>query len=188
MQLAKNVFGARRVVSTVSAAKMGILEERLGDGVVDTVVDYQGGARDVVRRVGRGSVDFMYDNTGMTASLGGLGMMREGGVVVSVTTVPSGGMTREARPEVGAWLVLLLDVVDWFLRVWTWWEGVDYSPLLTVPAGKDLEMLARWVDEGRIRPVVGRQVVLSDVEGVRRGCQEVLDGKGGVGKFVINID
>ncbi|TVY36950.1 2-methylene-furan-3-one reductase [Lachnellula occidentalis] len=186
VQMAKKVFGAGKVVTTVSRRKMGRVEELLGDGVVDVVVDYEGGAGYVVERVGRGTVDFMYDNTGMT--LGGLGMMKRGGVIVSVTTVPSGAMMKEARPEAGGWLVILLDLVDWFYRMWMRRAGVDYSALLTEPTGSDLERLARWVDEGKIKPIVGRQVMLSDVEGVRQGCQAVLDGKGGIGKFVINID
>ncbi len=45
-----------------------------------------------------------------------------------------------------------------------------------------------WVDEGRLKPVVGQRAKLSDIDGVRSGCQQILEGKGGVGKFVIEID
>jgi hypothetical protein len=78
--------------------------------------------------------------------------------------------------------------VDWCYKTWTKRSGVDYSPLLVEQTTADLERLARWVDEGNIKPIIGRQVRLSDVEGVRKGCQEVLDGKGGIGKFDINMD
>jgi hypothetical protein len=44
------------------------------------------------------------------------------------------------------------------------------------------------VDEGKIRTIIRRQVKLSNIEGVRQGCQEVLGGKEGIGKFIINID
>jgi hypothetical protein len=39
-----------------------------------------------------------------------------------------------------------------------------------------------------LKPIVGSVVKLSDIEGVRKGCQQLLDGKGGVGKFVVEID
>jgi hypothetical protein len=48
--------------------------------------------------------------------------------------------------------------------------------------------LAQWVDEGKVKTVIGRQAKFSDIDSVRKGCQEVLDGKGGLGKFVIDID
>ncbi|TVY35443.1 2-methylene-furan-3-one reductase, partial [Lachnellula subtilissima] len=71
VQLAKNVFGATKVITTVSTAKMGRVREILADGKPDVVIDYKSGAEYVVERVGKGVVDFMYDNTGMTLS--GLG-------------------------------------------------------------------------------------------------------------------
>jgi hypothetical protein len=55
------------------------------------------------------------------------------------------------------------------------------------PDAEDLNKLATWVAEGKITPVVGRTAKLSDIDGVRKGCQEVFDGKGGVGKFVIEV-
>ena len=128
----------------------------------------------------------MYDTTGMTLS--GLSLMKKGGVIISVTTVPSGTMTKKMRPEVGFVLVFILNIVDWFYRTWTRRSGVDYSPLLVNQTTADLEKLARLVDEGKIKTIIGRQVRLSDIEGVRQGCQEVLDGKGDMGKFVIDID
>jgi len=184
VQLAKRYFGAGRVVTTVSTGKVAKVEELLGEGVVDQVVDYT--REDVVGAVGRGSVDFMFDT--VQSTLGALAVVRKGGAIVSVSTAPSGEMMRKHMPGMPLVLVWVLDLVDWFFRTWTGWSGVAYSYLFMHPDGEDLAVLAKLVDEGKLRPVVGRTAKLSDIEGVRSGCQQIYDGKGGIGKFVIEID
>ena len=64
----------------------------------------------------------------------------------------------------------------------------SYKALVMVGNAKDLERLSGWVEEGKVKPIVGSVSKLSDIEGVRKGCQQLLDGKGGVGKFVVEID
>jgi hypothetical protein len=56
------------------------------------------------------------------------------------------------------------------------------------PSKEDLEFLTGLVDQGKLKPIIGRQATLSDIAGIRKGCQEIFDKKGGIGKFVINID
>jgi NADPH:quinone reductase-like Zn-dependent oxidoreductase len=73
-------------------------------------------------------------------------------------------------------------------RMYTGWWGVNYSYLVMQGNAKDLQRLKGWVEEGKVKPIVGSVVKLSDIEGVRKGCQQILDGKGGVGKFVVEID
>ena len=184
IQLAKNVFSAGKVVTTVSTGKLGRVEELLGEGAPDLTVDYT--REDVVGKVGRGSVDFMFDTVGQTIK--SLPMMKRGGRIVSISTLPSGKLMKQFEPSMPLWLGFMLDLVNWFFEVWTGWKGVGYEYLFLKGNTSDLEKLAKWVDEGKVRPVVGERVKLSDVEGVRRGCQQIYDGKGGVGKFVIDID
>jgi NADPH:quinone reductase-like Zn-dependent oxidoreductase len=164
VQLAKNVFGAWKVIITLSTCKLSEIRALLGDATPDQIVDYT--KENVVDAVGKGTVDFMYDNSGMTLS--GLPLMKTGGVIVSVTSVPSGTITKEQRPVVGFVIVLLLNIVDWFYRTWTRRTEVDYSPLITIQTAADLEKLALWIDEGKIKPLIGRQAKLSDVEDVRQ--------------------
>jgi NADPH:quinone reductase-like Zn-dependent oxidoreductase len=182
VQLARNVFGAR-VVSTLSTGKMGKVRELLGEGAPAQIVDYS--KEDVLRALGKGSVDFMFDTVGQT--LASLPLMKKGASIVSISTVPSGRLMREMQPDVPLFLKLILDVVNWFFETWSRWNGVKYSYLHLHGNREDLEKLAKWVDEGKVRPVVGMRVKMEDVEGVRRGCQQIFEGKGGVGKFVIDI-
>ncbi|KAJ8059352.1 hypothetical protein OCU04_012308 [Sclerotinia nivalis] len=192
VQLAKNVFGAERVITTLSTGKIAKAEELLGKGI--EVVDYT--KKDVVKVVGKGTVDFLFDTTSSALSLGPL--VKKGGVIVSISMVPGGTATikRMSRQIDGVsdggvkiklnwWMVKIMDLLDWSLRTWASWNGRSYSYLIMEPDREDLEKLGGWISEGKLRPIVGSEVKLEDIEGVRKGCQEAFAGKGGVGKFVI---
>jgi NADPH:quinone reductase-like Zn-dependent oxidoreductase len=184
VQLAKNVFGAGKVITTLSTGKIPKIKEFMGDGTPDQIVDYT--SENVNQAIGKGTVDFMFDTVGQTMS--SLRLMKKGGVIVSISTLPSGSLMQKGHPDMKLWLIYMLDIMDWLYRAWTSWFGVKYSYLSLSGDTEKLDKLARWVDERKIKPVVGMQVKLSDIEGVRRGCQQIFDAKGGVGKFVIEID
>ncbi|KAH8800634.1 hypothetical protein F5884DRAFT_824838 [Xylogone sp. PMI_703] len=65
-------------------------------------------------------------------------------------------------------------------RGWTISNRVNYNYLSLKENTEDLEKLACWVDEGKIKSIIGMTVKLSDIEGVRKGC--------GIGKFIIEIN
>jgi NADPH:quinone reductase-like Zn-dependent oxidoreductase len=191
VQLAKNVFGAKRVITTVSTGKMGRVKELLGEGI--EAVDYT--KENVMEKIGKGTVDFMFDTMAGSLSYGGL--VKSEGVIVSVSMIPGGTATRERMErwmgdrkgeiKVSGLVTRVLDFADWVLRTWAQWKGRRYSYLMMEPSGEDLEKLAGWIEEGKVRPIVGSEVKLEDVEGVRRGCRQIYDAKGGIGKFVIVV-
>jgi len=160
VQIAKNIFGAK-VITTLSTGKISKAKELLGQGTPDQIVDYT--KEDVGKVVHRGSVDFMLDS--VQATLASLPLIKKDGVVVSVSGVPSGSLMKNNFPNVAGWMVVVLNVVDWFFRTWTSFKGVRYSYLFMKSNTKDLERLATWADEGKVKPVVGRQVKLSDLKG-----------------------
>ncbi|ESZ95429.1 hypothetical protein SBOR_4170 [Sclerotinia borealis F-4128] len=192
VQLAKNVFGAERVITTLSTGKIGRAEELFGKGI--KVVDYT--KEDVVKMIGNGSVDFLFDTTSCALSLGPL--VKKGGVIVSISMVPGGTATIErmirhidgvsdggAEVTLSWWIAKIMDFLDWSLRKWASWNGRTYSYLMMEPSRKDLDKLTGWIKEGILTPIIGSEVKLEDIVGVRKGCQEVFTGKGGMGKFVI---
>ncbi|RFU26314.1 hypothetical protein B7463_g10020, partial [Scytalidium lignicola] len=184
VQLAKRVFGAGKVITTLSTGKIARLEELVGAGVVDEAVDYT--KEDVGKRIGKGSVDFMFDTMG--ATLKSLPFMKKDGVIASISTLPSGDQMKERTPGIGSFVRYALNIVDWGYKTWTWWKGVRYSYVFMNPDGQDLKRLSKAVEEGSLKPVVGMTAKLEDIEQVKKGCQQLFDGKGGVGKFVIEID
>jgi len=136
--------------------------------------------------MGKGKVDFMFDTVGETIK--SLGVVKKGGCIVSISTAPHGTSFKKKNPRLPTYLEYIFNVVDWVFRTYTGWWGVNYQYLFLQENAKDLERLRGWVEEGKVKPVVGSVVKLSDIEGVRKGCQQILDGKGGVGKFVVEID
>ena len=54
-------------------------------------------------------------------------------------------------------------------------------------SGKDLDELRNYVEEGRLRTVVGTVAEIHDIVSVRNACNVVYSGKGGIGKSVIRV-
>ncbi|KAI5776731.1 chaperonin 10-like protein, partial [Geopyxis carbonaria] len=185
LQLAKHVFGAAKTITTVSTRKVAQVPQLLGTGTVDVVVDYT--TQDIRDVVGRAGVDFIFDTTGGAA--GWWSLVRAGGEVVSIATLPSGKAMAKQLPDMPRVARWGLDGVDAYMRCRASRWGVRYEWFTPAPEGvaELLERLAGWVVEGRVRSVVGRTARLGDVEGVKEGCAEVFGGKGGVGKFVIEV-
>lgn len=186
VQLAKHVFGAARVITTVSTPKVPRVSELLGEGTVDQVVDYV--TQDVLKEVEKGSVDFFFDTMRQAVRYVSL-VKPETGLVVSISTFPSGDQAAVVYPNTPWVLKVVLNVMDWYYRWRVQQWGVKYVFAWVDPkhSGERLARLAGWMEEGKLRPVVGRTAKLEDLKAVIEGCQEVQSGKGGVGKFVIKM-
>lgn len=184
IQLAKNVFGVGKVITTVSTAKVSKVEELLGKGVVDQIIDYT--KEDPARFIPSGSVDFMFDTMNQTIDC--LKTLKKGGVIVTVSSIPFGPDLRKRTPDMPIYIGWLLNFLGGITRFRTWWHGASYSYLFMQPKASDLARLCQYIDQGMLKPVVGRVAKLDNLQEVRTGCQEVYSGKGGIGKFVIEVN
>lgn len=184
IQLAKNAFGAGKVITTLSPGKIAKVGEYLGHAMPDQMIDYT--KENVGKEVGNGNVDFMFDT--MAATLSSLSLLKRGGVIVSISTMPNGTEFNKVHPGIPFWLRCILNVFDWFVKAWTKRKGIYYQ-YMAMPSGTaELDLLTGFIEEGKLKPVVGRKTMLSDIEGVRAGCQQIYEAKGGIGKFVVEID
>lgn len=182
VQLAKHVFEASNVITTVSTSKVPLVPDLLGEGTVDKVVDYT--TQDIFHEVSKQSVDLVYDtrNPGMPY----LSLLKpRTGFLATIATPPTSARVKHDIPE-SPWVIrYLLDMINmvynWRAKRWT----VKYENVQVIPRATELERLTRWVEEGKVKAVVGKSVKLSDLEGVRECVRQVIAGKGGVGKFVI---
>ncbi|CZS98347.1 related to oxidoreductase [Rhynchosporium agropyri] len=184
VQLSKNVFGAGKVITTLSTGKIPLIKKLMGDSAPDQIVDYT--KENIVKVVGMESVDFMFDTVKQTMSA--LPLLKKGGMIVSISTVPNGTGFKEVYKDMPTWMEYILNVMDWFYRSWASWKSVQYEYIKVHGNTEHLEALAKAVDEGKMKPIVGSTAKLSDLEAVKNGCQQIMEGKGGVGKFVIEID
>jgi NADPH:quinone reductase-like Zn-dependent oxidoreductase len=113
--------------------------------------------------------------------------MKRGGIIVSISGLVFGPGLKTKVPDMPVMLRWILNAIGMVVTFWTSMSGVKYLPHFMEPSSKDLARLSQWIDDGKLKPVVGRVARLDDLDAVRAGCQEVFDGKGGIGKFVIEI-
>ncbi|THC97208.1 hypothetical protein EYZ11_003317 [Aspergillus tanneri] len=189
-QLAKNVFKAGKVITTVSTAKVPKVAELLGDNVVDEIIDYK--ESDPATAIPAKSVDFLFDTVGVAMEY--LPLVRQDGWVISISTMPSGSQLQEwdimhlpHNPTVPAYVRIPLNLLDRMKRLKAQRYGAHYEYMFLTPSGEDLDSLRAWVEEGKVRPVVGTVADFHDIDAIRRVCQVVYDGQGGLGKVVISM-
>ncbi|KAJ5154244.1 uncharacterized protein N7500_009683 [Penicillium coprophilum] len=190
-QLAKNVFHAGKVITTVSTSKVEKVNELLGEGTVDKIIDYtKSDPRDVIKP---GSVDFLFDTVGSAMEYLCL-MKPQSGCILSVATMPSGNQLQESsmmdlpdKPSIPIALRLGLNAFDCVRKLRAWRYGVEYSYMFLKSSSQDLDELRSHIDQHKLRTVVGHTVELSDLEAVRSACQIVYSGKGGLGKVVVKV-
>ncbi|GIC92867.1 uncharacterized protein Aud_009342 [Aspergillus udagawae] len=192
--LAKNVFNAGKVISTVSTSKVPHVKELLGDSVVDEIIDYR--KTDPKTAIPPQSVDFLFNTTGDSMTY--LSLMRPTSVIVSIAILTSGDVLQNSnlmrlspdsndRATVPFPIRIALNVLDRIRTIRAPRHGVKYSAIFLEPNAKDLDSFREWVDSGKLRTVVGTKVPYKDLEAVRKACQVVFGSKGGVGKSVITF-
>lgn len=163
----------------------------LGEGVVDQIIDYT--KESLHSAIPARSVDFCLDTTGQAMSFLSL-MVPSTSLIMSISTTPSGKQLQEAdlmrRPDHPqlSWLGwTFLTAIDGVRRARAWRWGVEYSYFFLYTNAEDLEALTAYVEEGRLKPVVGSRANLRDLEKVKEIAGQVYNGKGGIGKAVISI-
>ncbi|KAH8697973.1 alcohol dehydrogenase [Talaromyces proteolyticus] len=190
-QLAKHVFRAGKVITTVSTSKVPKVPELLGEGTVDEIIDYT--KTDPKSVIQSGSVDFLFDTVGQAMDF--LVLMRpKTSRIVSVATLPSGDQLQASslmelphKPTVPLLFRLTLNALDYVRQLRARRYGTHYSYFFLVSSGDDLDQLRKYVEEGKLKTVVGTSVDLRDSQAVRNACQVVYSGKGGLGKLVIKV-
>ncbi|POS79318.1 alcohol dehydrogenase [Diaporthe helianthi] len=183
-QVAKNVFGAAEVVTTVSTGKMALVEKEL-PGVYDRVVNYETAA-DEIGELGRGQVDF-FINARMDVKRYLPVMEPKNGVVASIRGIPSSTAWKSLLGSVSLWVGWMLDLS----RLWYKWLLLGTNVKLDVIQGnfgirEDVDEAGRIIEQQLVKAVV-TVVPLDDVDSIRQKAKNVVAGKGNVGKVVVKI-
>lgn len=187
IQVARNVFGAERIISTVSTPKLGLVEQYL-PGMVDRVVDYTKG--NVGQAVGGGIVDFAI-NTQRTSLDDTIAVVnpREGVLVSIVDGFGKDTIREMVGPEKFNWLfALAVTVMNLYWRQWKLrgtsilYDGISGS----LGIREDMDKAGEIIAQGKAKAVI-RVVNLDDLDAVKKGCEEVRLSKGGIGKLVIKL-
>jgi NADPH:quinone reductase-like Zn-dependent oxidoreductase len=221
LQLLKPMFGVGRVVTTVSTAKVPLIESILGTGLVDQIIDYSNKTADeVVSEVGRAEVDFFFDTVGVAMPYLEV-VKQEKGFLLGIVG-KSGQTLRKEFPMAPWWMVWGLDFVDWvqkcrllfpFVKTVTHWQqqtdlcvdwmmekmltsytgrasryGVRFDHIHTQMTDENAEKIARWVQEGKLKAIIGGTGDMTDLEFVKEALDTVGSTKGAIGRIIIRIN
>lgn len=80
-----------------------------------------------------------------------------------------------------------LNLLDQIRKLRACRYGTEYSYMFLESSSQDLDELRQYVEDGRLRTVVGTTVDLRDIGTVRKACEVVYSGQGGLGKLVIRV-
>lgn len=121
-------------------------------------------------------------------------MVPSSSIIVSISTLPSGTtlqssnvMQRPDNPRLPLLFHTFLDIGDAIRKFRAWRWSVEYEYFFLNPKSEDLESLSQYVKEKKLRTVVGSRVDFHDIEKVREACWQVYNGKGGLGKTIIEV-
>lgn len=116
------------------------------------------------------------------------------GTIVSISTTPSGSQFQEAsffkrpdKPRVPLLARTFLDATDFVRKKRARRWGVTYTYMFLESNAKELDTLRGYVEERKVQPVIGSRAALDDIEKVKELCLQVYQGKGGIGKAVIEV-
>ncbi|KAJ9150215.1 GroES-like protein [Pleurostoma richardsiae] len=163
-EIFKNVYGAQKLIATASTPKVPLVKELLPGGVVDEVVDYK--TQDVVKTVGAGTVDFVYDTQWDLYKRFPLAKP-DSGVVVTIAAIPPSQTLKVVMGEIPFWVSWLADLAQLYYR-------------------EDLEKAGEIIALGKVKPVL-TVISRDDLEAAKTAMDKVAAGKGGLGKLVIKI-
>jgi len=181
LQLAKQHFGFKSTITTVSTAKVALLKEKVPD--VDVVVDYK--KIDPATVIPAGSVDFVLDPVGPPSAWTKYlrsDPEKKPSIVSIVSPARAEVIQRDFDVKLGFVMYNMINLMEWWTR---WWmpRPITFYPLMATGNTKDLTLLADLADKGVLKPFVGKVFPLDKaVEAYE------LSASGGVtGKVVITM-
>jgi len=108
-------------------------------------------------------------------------------IVACAGPPPSGRSLKNISNKIPFLIEKVLDIVDAIVRWWFRRYQVRFDSVLMKSNGTDLERIKEWVEEGKVKAVVGKVLKFTNLEGMKDECTRIMNGKGGVGKVVIEI-
>ncbi|KAH6681026.1 alcohol dehydrogenase [Plectosphaerella plurivora] len=186
VQVAKRIFGATKIISTVSTPKMALVEQLL-PGVVDQLIDYQ--TQNVADVIPRGSVDVVI-NTQWGSMHSSFPLLKpDTGAYVSLVGVPTSETVKwilgdDKVPFYFAWV---LDVAQYWYSFLLRGTKIKYKMISGSPEDREgLELMGEAIATGKLKAIY-RAVDLEDIDEVRVEAAKIDTGKGGIGRLVVRV-
>ncbi|EPS35246.1 hypothetical protein H072_11439 [Dactylellina haptotyla CBS 200.50] len=183
VQLMK-AFGAKEVITTISGSKIPRAKELFGN-VVDRYIDYK--TEDPAKAIEPRSLDFILDTAGGTI-YPLFHLLKEQHRFVSIAAIPSGSDMKNMMPDTPWYVSFALNMNSrWKITGPASKENIIYEYHRLSPNGADLSAVAKLVEAGQVKAVVG-DVFDFDEAGCIKAA-ELVQGNGSPkgGKVVIKI-
>lgn len=155
IQYATNVLGLY-VITTASEKKIDLCKQ-LG---AKEVINYK--TQDFTKELK--DIDFGFDTTEETEKI--FSVMKPKSTVVSIAGIPCGDVVDlkvKEGFEIATGVATLLNVAQAKIALKAWWYGVEYHYVFMSSDGKGLEQIAKFVEDGSIKPVVDKVFDLDHV-------------------------
>ncbi|KAI9013112.1 chaperonin 10-like protein [Gaertneriomyces semiglobifer] len=175
IQIAKQLFKAETVATTASPAKLEIVK-KLG---ADVTVNYK--EHDVTTELM--DYDMVFDTTGEALKL--LTILKEGGKLYSIATLPDGDEAANKMEGVGFLTRKLLDVLNLRLKWAAGRKGVEYKYVFMSPNGEQLAEIARLADAGTLQVNIDNVYPFTEA-GVRDAFTRQKEGHA-TGKVIVQV-
>ncbi|KAI0861303.1 alcohol dehydrogenase [Xylaria cubensis] len=184
IQVLKNHYRVGKVISTVSTEKMPLVEKYLPN-LVDQLIDYKTTKR-LTDVIPAGSVDYVMNTQWDLVNNFALANPKTG-VVVSISSLPHASLLREMMPTAPFWVFWVLTVAQWYYAFKLRGTNIKYTFVSGNFAHReDTEQTGEIIATGKVK-AIKRVVNLEDIQVVRKACEQVYTGKGGIGKLVIKM-
>ncbi|KAI0160554.1 alcohol dehydrogenase [Xylariaceae sp. FL1272] len=182
IQLLRNEYGVKRIISTVSTAKLPLVEQYL-PGYVDQLVDYTV-HKQLTDAIPAGSVDLVLNTQWDLFKTFPLVNPKKG-VVISIASLPHPALLREMIPNLPFFVFWLLSAAQWYYAFKLRGTNVKYEFVSgNFGPRETVDKVGEFIAIGKVNAVT-RTVDLEDLEAVRKACDQVATGKGGIGKLVV---
>ncbi|KAH7374924.1 alcohol dehydrogenase [Plectosphaerella cucumerina] len=186
VQVAKRMFGATKVISTVSTPKMALVDQLL-PGVVDQLIDYQ--TQNVADVVPRGSVDVVL-NTQWGSMTSSFALLKpDTGAYVSLVGVPTSETLKWilGKKAVPFYISCVLDIAQYWYSFLTRGTKIKYKMISGSPGDREsLELMGEAIATGKLKAVY-RAIDLEDIDAVRTEAAKIDTGKGGIGRMIVRV-
>lgn len=183
-QYAKNVMGAKKVITTVSTAKVPLLDQLL-PGIFDQVVDYQ--TENLVSKIGEGKVDFLYNSRIDVMSY--LPVMKQDSVIAPILGLPTPELFEQmmGASTVPFWIKWILALAQLYYK----WKLSGTNIKMQFVSGdvgirEDLERAGEIMATGKVK-TIQTVVAFDDLEAIKKGCEQARTLKGKLGQLVVKL-
>eukprot|EP01080_Neovahlkampfia_damariscottae_P003307 gene3307-5748_t len=159
IQLAKHVLDLYVIVTCSSKN-----EEFCKSLGADETIDYK--KEDFTKKLSK--VDFVFDTTGEAEK--SFEVLKKYGKCYTIAAMPDSSITQSQETDAYFFVPTLLDVLSAKTRFLAYMNSIDYQYISLVPNGNDLEKIGKYINEGKIKPVVDS---VFDLENSKEAFQKI---------------